>query len=608
MNGSEDVPTASGSPASSNESKSGPSETDDKQAREQARLHAIATGIGIEGRNGLFLNRKVPLEIFIRIAELVTEPDVNGRIDEAYTIDLTHVCTAWRKVLLDCPQIWSKLELAIGGDYSPCAKAEAWASRAKSLLRDISFFVWGTTPLCDNDDYDDLDADHVDDFDLFVELSTLHLDTFSLIARDLIRLPAAALIANMPSIAHLDAKTLPQAVEGGLFLPAFFQQTLPTAMSPALRQLELTGLSLEAFQFPTFSHLASVTFTQVHVPNLFGFLKSCASTLVDLVLSKITTSPPSNFLPNELIPDQKDLPGTLVLPILKRFKCLFKQAAMFWTTPRLTSSTFVMESPSLHTVSFESTNAFYDDARIVPTAYFETESLSTFFRHSPRLTTVDLSSLDVNSDTLLASLEHVISPTLMKVRLGTLGSDTALDKLHTFMPNLRYLDVVGTGGGSLATLPALARFADRMQVLRHASEWRLDIVAKRPVTSDETLNQLRIALKTKLLALTSSQVSHLTMSLRLNSPPNGLGFAVVKQEIVSMSTPPEPPMASKCKKKKKKETAAPLPASQAIVNEAATAMKKWQARREDDWAIDWFKQTPHVELHWSDTKPWRANE
>ncbi|KAM0786812.1 hypothetical protein ACM66B_002244 [Microbotryomycetes sp. NB124-2] len=651
---------------------------EDKQAKEQARLQAIATGVGIEGRNGLFMGNKVPLEIFLCVAEHVAEPDLDYDFTtDTCILEMTQVCSVWRKVLLSYPPLWSSLQLTIGEGCDAFEKAEAWATRSKTFLRSVTLSISAPVPVPANDETSQVSTDSDDqDNDLhaaggvgptkcrqrwqqtsfivrqilrclslhggasmlenmtlemvaaeccdpslehqldvvaacaqFVDLSAFHLTSFELSAPELPRIPAASLIASMTSVEEITAHCMPRGVEGGMLLPAFFQQPLPAGVDPSLRKLKLTGLSLEAFRFPRFPSLESLTLTNVHVPNLFGLLTSCAPTLTELKLCKITVSPPSNFLPNKTSPAEKDLPGTLVLSALKRFECSASQAAMLWTTPRLTTSTFVVESPSLHTVSLDTT-IYYDPGRATTRCFFEIDSLSTFFRHSPGLTVLDVSSADLMSNTLLAGLEHVTSTTLTKVRLGSLANDDVVDKLHTLLPSLRYLDVVAPGGHSHVTLPALTRMANRLLAANRscvptAADWKLNLVAKRP-TPGHTLNELRIALRTKLLALTASQVGHLTMSLRLNSPPNGLDFAVVKQEIVTMSTQPEPSMSTlkPSSKKKKKQVAAPLPASQAIVNDAVSAMKKWQARREEEWSIEWVKQTHGVELHWSDEKRW----
>lgn len=137
-----------------------------------------------------------------------------------------------------------------------------------------------------------------------------------------------------------------------------------------------------------------------------------------------------------------------------------------------------------------------------------------------------------------------------------------------------------------------------------------------------TLNALHVKLRGLLLALSPTQVSHLAASVQLNSPPNGLSYHTVKQEIISLSKPSRSvrsdtqdcdEISTRIRGLEEEQTAAtanrtcssllgrksksaPLPATQDVVMQAKTALIEWQQRREDEWAIEWCHEAAGVEL------------
>lgn len=101
------------------------------------------------------------------------------------------------------------------------------------------------------------------------------------------------------------------------------------------------------------------------------------------------------------------------------------------------------------------------------------------------------------------------------------------------------------------------------------------------------------------MALSPTQVVQLTTTLTLNDPPNALTFATVKQEVISLSqAPPKAGSSAAQQGANGKQVLGRPAAPQAMVDSAKLALKKWQSRRESDWAVEWCEAQQGVELVW----------
>ncbi|KAK4057486.1 hypothetical protein OIO90_001555 [Microbotryomycetes sp. JL221] len=506
----------------------------------------------MDGKSGLFFGHKLPFETFIRIASFVRLDHEERKFVEKDLISMTHrtikilrleVCTPWDQ---DIPSSCSTREDEYSDDDYDKIEGLGWKRQATAVRQILQALSINAAP------------------------------------RKLRKVRLMIGNSEEDSYSSIDAGLLIVAYIGQQSLEsmALIDSARPTS---SIEELLIEGVTFEESTMPHFSHMSHVNMEAV---------------------------PPSNFLPNKMDRKSKDLPATLILPNLKRLECSSNQAALFWTVPRLDRCSFITETPALSVVSFALESNKYTD-RPASESYFDRQSLSTFFRHSSNLTCLDLSQINVTSDHLLVSLGHATSHSLVKLRLGQLANDHVLSRLHTLLPDLKYLDVTPKPchGRMFATLPALARFANKLRganssiLPRWLSSWNIKLVAMDDPA--QSLSRLRQDFRTHLMSLTTSQVSHLTTQLHLNSPPNGLDFNVTKQEIISMANPPQPPLpANTIAQRNVRNKVMPLPASQMVVDDTVNAMHKWQIKREEEWAIEWCDQTAGVELMWSDNKPW----
>jgi hypothetical protein len=74
-----------------------------EQSSRIARLKQVLAGEYHEGRDGSYL--KLPLELFLHcISFLLLSPHFDRDL-----INTTHVCAAWRKEIISCRKLWSKM-------------------------------------------------------------------------------------------------------------------------------------------------------------------------------------------------------------------------------------------------------------------------------------------------------------------------------------------------------------------------------------------------------------------------------------------------------------------------------------------------------------------
>ncbi|ORY88254.1 hypothetical protein BCR35DRAFT_324323 [Leucosporidium creatinivorum] len=599
------------------------------------RLHSLIQGAQHEGSNGLFFRGRVPGEILLEVASYLTED----------LIPLTHVCVRWRRLILSQPVLWERLDgrnAVEVASFEAVERVRAVASRSRGHLKSLylGFNLSGDRALevmpvvsilrqllkeiAQRDGgraLRELEVDlkaygDVDDIEpaygaivvaaQFLEFSAVNITKLSIETR-LRRFPGGApFFAAMPSLEELTLTCRTEEPFAESRLPDFFstsatiQDTQIT--TSALRKLTLSGPSLMDATFPSFPHLKSLDLYDTQVCNLYGLLSKCSSTLEKLSLVQIRSNPAINFQPSPADGSQKDLPPTLHLPYLTELNLCGYQTPFLWTAPTLTTSNFLIEAFSLKKVSFGEQKHVDEEwameEGVGPYEGYHTltvEGLSTFFRDSPSLVDLTLAGTNVTPEILFSTLPNANS-SLSRLVLGYTATDAVVDRLHTLVPNLKYLDVQSRGG-TRVTLPALARLASRLrnsnsaQLSRWLAVWKLTLVTAER-SPDPTLLTLRSDLRTLLLSLSPTQVSHLTSSLTLNDPPNALAFPVVKQEVINLAASPTPPSAGGGGKKPMPRPAAP----QGIVDTAKVALGKWQRKREEEWAVEWCEATGGVEL------------
>lgn len=236
------------------------------------------------------------------------------------------------------------------------------------------------------------------------------------------------------------------------------------------------------------SKLTRQSYSDAQVCNLYGLLQKCSATLEVLMLIGVRSNPPINFVPAPSDGSQKDLPPTLALPYLSELTLSGYQSvntAYLWTAPTLTTANFLVEALALKKVDFGDQTSSDGEQEFEALSALTQEGLTTFFRDSPSLVQCKLAGTNATADMLIATLPHA-SATLTKLHLGYNATDAVIDRLHILVPNLNYLNVSAEGGGSQATLPALAQLASRLrnsssaQLRRYLGAWRLTLVTGRP--------------------------------------------------------------------------------------------------------------------------------
>lgn len=205
------------------------------------------------------------------------------------------------------------------------------------------------------------------------------------------------------------------------------------------------------------------------------------------------------------------------------------------------------------------------------------EALTTLLRTSSLLEELNVADIDLTAPHLL-----------------TLSSGTALTSLTASFdpalfpsfPSLPFLTTL-----NLLFSPSSIRPSHLTHLIPRLPARPLTILAPLPPTTPSATT-LRIELRTLLLSLSPTQILHLPTSLSLDGPPNAHSFEVVRQEIINLAAPAlgEGGLGSG------KVGAKVQAASQEVVEAAVGAMRKWQRRREDEWAMEWFAAQEGVEL------------
>ncbi|GAA5853136.1 hypothetical protein JCM8547_000214 [Rhodosporidiobolus lusitaniae] len=481
----------------------------------------------------------------------------------------------------------------------------------------------------------------------FAEFSAVNLTTFH-ISSYLDRFPSGApFFFALPSLRNLSLSSQQYDPPPDSRLPDFFQTlaTIEGAQVSAVRltSLKLCGTSLMDGNYPSLPNLRKLQLCSVKCSNLYGLLSKCAGTLELLKLLGVSADPSNRFLPPPPVGGTKDLPPVLELPRLADLQLAGYNTPSLYTSPTQTTSHFSTSTPVLKRCSFSSQPLFDPDVSdegdpVDPLQSLTTESLSTLFRNSPWLSKLDLTGTSVTEAMLIASLPFAGSA-LTALRIGETpaATDSLIDRLSNLMPQLRWLDVwarpgmgmgMGMGGEQKVSVQALARLAMRLKGLspmrRWLSEWSVTFVTTNPHPSDSpTLSTLRHTLRGFLTSLSPSQLEHLvSSSLVLNSPPNAMSYASVKAEVLALGTPPAPitgdgspfgvstkglgstsaatgdAMALKKKKQKQQQLLLRPAAPQNIVDSASSALKAWQKRREEEWALEWIGKEEGVKVEW----------
>lgn len=102
------------------------------------------------------------------------------------------------------------------------------------------------------------------------------------------------------------------------------------------------------------------------------------------------------------------------------------------------------------------------------------QSLSTLFRKSPELAALNLEMCTLPTVDLVCALAFAPDSltTLCIGGTAAVESDDLIDRLHTLVPNLTWLDVFSPDGEENGvSLPALARLANRLKQKRRLLDW-----------------------------------------------------------------------------------------------------------------------------------------
>ncbi|GAA5984424.1 hypothetical protein JCM10908_003341 [Rhodotorula pacifica] len=590
-----------------------------------------------EGYAGLFFTavtggKGLPLELFLAIMRLVRAHS------ETDLVHASHVCPAWRKAILECPDLWDELvEVELGFDNERVRLCTT-ASRAKGFLRKLGISFEADAferdpasaaltlrdtfrEISQRDGARRLQILSVDLRDLrvlgdpevvlaclvqtvnFAELASVRLESLKLVT-DTARFPAGApFFAALPSLKKLLLVSRQYASADGR-LPDFFSQVAPASSTPAyssmLTRLTLQGVSLADSVLPQFPHLKDIQLCYVQCCNLLGLMTSCAKTLEALWLFAVEADPANRYLPPaQDAAGQKDVPGVLELPKLEELLLAGDQTPSFWTPPAPTTSHFVISTPRLKKIGlcwqyeFQYLDDDEGDLYVAAAKHLKAESLSTLFRKSPELQSLNLEKCTVTSQALMSALAFAPSSltTLCIGGTAAAASDDLIERLHVLLPSLSWLDVFSPDGDDEPSLPALARLASRLRQKRSLSDWvgafHLTIVAP-------------------------AQVSHIPSQLLVNLPPNAPSFEQIQQEILAL---PEPPVKTPLSVNglvdanglgngngngaAPQQPAPPRPAgTQQVFDDACALAQRWQRAREDELAVQFCRQAIGVELKW----------
>ncbi|GAA5866783.1 hypothetical protein JCM1840_004265 [Sporobolomyces johnsonii] len=606
--------------------------------------------------------RGLPQEIFLHIMAYLHEHQL---------VRCSHVCSNWRKAIVGCNTLWTELEAVDVATFEALDRVRAVASRSKGALRTLSLCLEDhldigldqLTPIllrqilreitvldgARNLRHLELDllsfryqADEAPAYDcVFAEFSAVNLETLKILTA-LDRFPAGApFLSALPSLKKLLVSSERLEPTAHSRLPDFFGAQPESPGTSGLTTLVLAGPSLRDPALPSFPHLRTLKLYDTPVDNLYELLTKCASTLETLWLRGVSADPPSKYLPLAPGATQKDTPPVLLLPRLTDVQICGEDAPLLWLKPTTSSSSFCTDTPVLRMVSFSEQHHFdaecadeIGEANIDAVVTLSGEALCNLFRNSPQLEAVNLTDTNVDPAMLIASLPFA-SAALTHINIGgtPAACDALIDRLHDLAPQLSWLGTYSDDceGEMLVSVQALARFAratkQSLSPLRTSrTDWHLTIVAHRPFRySSPSVSDLRATLRNHLATLSPSQLSHLTSSLTLNTPPTlpgiaaTLAFSSLKSEIHSLASPPSPSpyldpfpanpgeytaVALKLKKWQAQHgaaaaaAAAKTVATPQMVVAAEDAMQAWVTRREQDAALAWCEEEEGVELLW----------
>ncbi|GAA5972946.1 hypothetical protein JCM11641_000334 [Rhodosporidiobolus odoratus] len=616
----------------------------------------------------------IPLELFLRVMHYVrsdsyssseeNEDDGEEIEGELALVRASQVCWGWRKAILGCGSLWSELEDLKVATFAGVERARAVAERAKGSLQTLSldFHPSGDIPLSSLPvvvmfkqvlreistkdgarKLEELELDlgpfkYVDDAEApfqcivlaaqFAEFSAVNLHTLRILTH-LDRFPSGApFFYSLPTLRRLVLTSAQYDPSPESRLPDFFQttSTIESAQVSAclLRTLVLSGTSLMDGNFTIFPELRTLKLYNVKCSNLYGLLKK-APKLETLWLRRVTSDAANRFFPPAPGGGLKDLPPVLDLVKLSDVQIAGSSTPLLWLAPTQSTSHFIISTPVLKRCilsqqpHFDQQQAEDDGEGLIEAIRnLTSEALSTLFRNAGWLARLDLTSTNVTVEMLITSLPYA-SASLHYLKLGEThaATDELVDRLHTLVPQLKWLDVYGRvdyGAENRVSVQAVARLAERLKglspVRRWISGWEFTVVMRKPYTNDDpSLSDLRTTLRSLLLTLSPTQVEHLSpSSLILNNPPGALPYSVIRAEIIALSQPPPAPRlspfslsaklptlssqadsAEETKKMKQKKNTRP-PAAQSIVNQASVALKAYQLRKEQEGAIEFFEK------------------
>ncbi|GAA5940511.1 hypothetical protein JCM3775_004816 [Rhodotorula graminis] len=542
------------------------------------------------GKNAIARARGVPLETFIAIMHFVRDGS------ERDLVRATHVCTGWRRAIVECGHLWSDLDQVNVVDTVTVERVRVVAARAKDHLRRLALTfdveddpslcltiavvvkqIFREVSRCGARGLEELTVDLRPIFHLledlepaynvvvlavqFAEFSAVNLRTLKIFTA-LDRFPSGA--PFLSSLPDLDKMVITSALNdpyGEMRLPDFFSiMPLESAQltSCALTRLVLRGTSLMDSTFPDFPALREVKLLSVRICNLYGLLVR-APAIQTLWLRSVQTDPANRFLPPAPGGGPKDVPAPLELPALRHL-CIAGESPLLWVPPTPTTSHFVVVTPFLETVDLgQQYDCERDEESGMLRVYLSTlhptpDSLSTLFRNAPHLRKLRMTSHHSPLDILSPALRHAAPDTLTTLLIGgtSFATDALVDRLGLdVLPSLVWLDVFHPDGKEVnrVTVQALARLGERYKSVKvpalggpNEGKNALTLVTNEPFTAaDPSTSDLRAALRNLLLTLSPAQVSHLPSQLALNPPPGALSFPVIAHEINVMPLPPARP-------------------------------------------------------------------
>jgi fucose 4-O-acetylase-like acetyltransferase len=99
--------------------------------------------------------------------------------------------------------------------------------------------------------------------------------------------------------------------------------------------------------------------------------------------------------------------------------------------------------------------------------------LSNFFRNSTALEHVNFSYCHLPDDMIVSALVYVPTTSLTTLCIGNTAAacDAVVDRLHSLVPQLKWLDVYSYNEGAIVSVQALARLAHRLKKSDVLSWW-----------------------------------------------------------------------------------------------------------------------------------------